>query len=430
MPSYELEHRIQHAATGSVALAEATTHLGGAVLAAKKGKADAKRSKATKAAAMGELGGLAGLGAIMLAEGEAEKSGVCAKQDVINGKLDELLAKLAAQAILANETDAKLYTEMENARTTWLQSGADYDISKNKVQVSLSGSEYARRSFEKWEAAVKLAGDNLQVLESRQAGERGELNDEVKLIKELIQMIDNLGHKEAAVNGKVLLSKVQEIMNSKMQKLMNTKMQKLLKIESKQANDIMFTSTIAQLPKDWHERSQKLQGAAAMAERNVAADLQSISQHKSVTLSAVKSSLATLSRLAINNGVPNGKVSKYEESEEVKQILLAMLQAAQSRLDELTRIMGDAGEDVERARDKMRESRKLMVNLRDVAEDAHKVEKNNTVLRDQLHGDYIIAKETFEINHKLFLRIIDPYQKQIYIIVQIKNKIQAHCAEK
>lgn len=68
-----------------------------------------------------------------------------------------------------------------------------------------------------------------------------------------------------------------------------------------------------------------------------------------------------------------------------------------------------------------------MVDNRDSAHEQEKIKNASAPLRLKEEGDYISAKERYEDNHKLWVKIIDPYQRQIYIIMLVKKKIKEHC---
>ena len=98
-----------------------------------------------------------------------------------------------------------------------------------------------------------------------------------------------------------------------------------------------------------------------------------------------------------------------------------------AQLELLKEEIEDSRRDADEARKKMEFWRKSMVDNRDDAEDEGKEKDEAAPIRLKDEGDYISAKERYEDNHKLYVKILNPYERQIYIIMMVKKKIKEHC---
>lgn len=85
----------------------------------------------------------------------ADADKLCPKKDIIIAKLDQLLAKLRAQGVNLNESDAEAFRLKTEALGQWLDAESAYRLQTEKAREGEEGAKYAREQYEKLESVIR-----------------------------------------------------------------------------------------------------------------------------------------------------------------------------------------------------------------------------------------------------------------------------------
>lgn len=451
---------------------------------------------------------------------DPSESKLCPKQAVIRDKLDELLAKLAAQTIIVNETDRKLYLEYIKARGDYYDEGAKWGLAKSKEHRDDQKKDFDRIKFMLWEDEMKKAEEKFIEVQNRTIAHEKELSEEQKLIRQLIKMIDHMHaiessdgrqelkgkvhalimlankqtHARKGGRGKRALSKAAGLVSmdvadieahkgemgelvSKLSKLsrflQDTQMSQLAggKVQSlksfEESNEVrkILEEMLEEVGKQVdftriHAQKHGYMNTTYTKHEYMNTKTQDTHTHKT-TFTHEKINTNTHMKLQMQNTHEITNAHTHENT--LKDLTHSALQASQhllschSQADEFVRLRAyiyqfkkfarwlmeqpscfaqlellkeeieNSRRDADEARKKMEFWRKSMVDNRDDAEDEGKAKDEAAPIRLKDEGDYISAKERYEDNHRLYVKILNPYERQIYIIMMVKKKIKEHC---
>jgi len=312
----------------------------------------------------------------------ADNSLLCKKKDIIIEKFDQLLKKLGGEELAANITMGKVTKEWKAALSTWMDAESTYRLTIEKAKEATEGASFARSEYEKWLTANKQAVKALAAIKTRHEEEKKDLDLERELIKEIMRLIGVLHDIPATEKSKAAGGKDS------------------VKDKETGVSD-PYASTLAQT---------KAQLEAKIGE------LRHVNAKLNIPGSATK--LAQIQQLPV-----------YSETEEVAKILKEMLKDIDTRMKVLEGVLAAAEKEVTSTNAKLVEWEKKLVVLSDAADSAKEQVSESNLKRSGLEGKKVVADNAHKEEKAAYNLVIPPYQREIYVIVMIKKKINDHCAK-
>jgi len=305
-----------------------------------------------------------------------ETSLLCEKKDKIIQLFDTLLAKLGGEELSANITYGKVTKEFNDAMSSWLDSESHYRLTVEQAKEADDGAKFASNEYEKWKTANKKAVEDLATTLARHAKERQDLADEREVIKEILRFLGVL-------------------------------------------HDVKATDkSIAAGGKDSEIDPET-----------------GVSEVKATTTASLKASIKRLQHLVLKTKLPGStqqlaqiqKLPVYSETEEVAKVLKDMLADLSTRLSVLEEVDAKAQKLVDDTKAKLVEWQAKLVKLADDKDKAKEKMMQEKLQREQLAGAKDVAQSNYNTETDAYVKVITPYEREIYVITMIKIKITEHC---
>lgn len=312
-----------------------------------------------------------------------DNSLLCQKKDIIIEKFDQLLKKLGGEELAANITMGKVTEEWKKAMEAWMDSESTYRLTVEKAKEATEGASFARSEYEKWSTAWKTATKELELMKKQHGEERTSLALERELIKEIMRLIGVLHDVPVSEQSKAAGG------------VESTK-------DATTGVSDPYASTMAQTKAELEAKIKRLDAVNAKLK---------------IPGSAQK--LAQMQQLPV-----------YSETEEVVKILKDLLKEIDDRENILDDVEKKAQGEVDSTYAKLLEWEKKLVVLSDAADKAKEQSAAAQLTRSKLAGQKTVADATKKDEQAAYDLVIPPYQREIYVIVMIKKKINDHCASK
>jgi hypothetical protein len=117
----------------------------------------------------------------------------------------------------------------------------------------------------------------------------------------------------------------------------------------------------------------------------------------------------------------------YSETEEVAKILKEMLSDLATRLSVIDEVDSQSQKLLDDSYNKMVEWENKLVKLAADADKSKEKMMQEKLEREKLAGDKDVAVKVFDSENAAYQIVIPPYEREIYVITEIKIKINEHC---
>eukprot|EP00960_Hanusia_phi_P067348 766607-Hanusia_phi.AAC.5 len=326
----------------------------------------------------------------------ASDSQLCKKADIIISKFDQLLAKLLAEETQVNQTMAKVQQEYSDIKSTWLDSESKYRLTKQKEKEADEGAKYARREYDKWDTAHTQAVSDLTQTSTSNAAEKSGLESEKQLILEIMKMVGVVS------NG----------------------------LDSSSSSSSSASSASSASSSAASSSSAQSSGTASSNQQiSMDSNLLQMSKKESLKQKINQLRNSVLAQKTVGKGRLQTLASSNlgSQSSEVAQILQEILDEIDTRLKNLDDVYNNENALVQTTNDKMVSWEKKLVSLSNAADKAKSSKLDQSLNRQKLSGKKNVAKQNFKEETAAYELQIQPYEKEIVVIREIKKKILDHC---
>jgi hypothetical protein len=282
---------------------------------------------------------------------------ICPKKEIIFDKLDMLLKKLGAETFNRKQTDAAAQANADATLKAWLDAESEYRIQEEKVKEAEEGSKFARERYKKYSEIVKQTQERLDTMKPSYNKELEDIAEEKALLQEILRMFGILGD----------------------QPLTDT---------AKNAGGYMSGSATKAMPQQLHLKKDQLALQAKLAE------LQKDAQNGGPI---------SLQQIALLQT----KLANFQESDEVKQMLIDMLKDLEDRADALNDSLERTETELAGHKKKLYDYETSVVDLSNAADKARMKKSSMNLEREKLAGDKTNAGEAYKTEHAEF-NVVEP----------------------
>ena len=318
----------------------------------------------------------------VLADDEGE-SPLCKKRQFLIDTFNKLLRRLGVDVGRANQTMDQVSKEFKDSMTAWLDAESAYRLSVQRAKEAKEGATFATEEYEKWAQAHKQAKKTCDETLKQHAAEKQELLNEKEVIKEIMRLIGVL-HDVKATGKSIAAGGRDSVVNPE------TGVSDPYNIKIAQAK-AQLMAKMAQLKQISHNTKVGVKGSEKLAQ------------------------------------LSDQKLAVYSETEEVANILKEMLADLDAHMNIIDEMDIKAQEMVTSTFNKMVEWEKQMVALSDAADKARRNILASEDKREVNEAHKRVETVTYTKEKQHYDLTLNPFQREIYIIMLIKDKIIEHC---
>jgi hypothetical protein len=300
----------------------------------------------------------------MLEEGDGGASKLCPKADVVISKLDTLYNKLQNGAVEETDDRSAAKKKMEDDHQAYLQCESVADLAKKEKDEAQKGANYATDQYNNYKDTVDSAERNLINLRSDSEDKIKALNAENEMIKKILRMLGML-----------------------------------------------------------EEVGPSAKGVAAGGRVVEPAKAQAINKQ----IANLKQAASKMGGVQMQQAARLSNLMAYQETDEVKAILLQMLDDIQTQIDTTNAMLKEAEDDLAGQKETLNGYQTTMVDLNS----KHDQAAGNLIAANQKRAECFSRKEISEENYIDLLARDTMTQpttlKEMAIIIRIELKLQDYC---
>lgn len=262
----------------------------------------------------------------------------------------------------------------------WLDAESKYRLEVEKMKEAKEGAKFARQEYEKLAEAVKTTQERVETMEKQYAKEAEDNAAEIALIKEIMRLLGILEDQP-------------------------------LDEKSKAAGGYM---------KDKEGDSKR---GDKVVLKSVQQKISELRQRVAASGGGGKGKLTQLDQLS-------SKLASYAETDEIKKILVNMLKELDTRNDVMEKALADAKNDLKKHKEQLVKYETRLVDLSNASDKSAQKAAVADLKRAKLDGKKKTVSEDYKDEHAAYLLVSPPTERELFIILVIKQKITAFCTKK